>query len=117
MVVNILLNNILIQRRLISDEQKWEDRKIVRTDTDEITIGTEHWVSDEWRDKGRVAGAKLKPDLVWLRRENGGQLKKVVVDVKVTSTEKMNDKFKKKDDKYRKWTTQEARERRKWAWR
>ena len=73
MVVNILLNNILIQRRLISHEQKWEDRKIVRTDTDEITIGTEHWRSEEWKNKGRVAGAKLKPDLVWLRRENGGQ--------------------------------------------
>ena len=40
-----------------------------------------------------------------LRRENGGQWKKVVVDVTVTSTDKMNDEFKKKDDKYREWTT------------
>ena len=48
--------------------------------------------------KGRVAGAKLKPDLVWLRRDSGDDWKKVVVDVKITSTDKMNDEFKKKDD-------------------
>ena len=29
---------------------------MVRTDTDEITIGTEHWRSDEWKEKGRVSG-------------------------------------------------------------
>ena len=110
-VVNILLNNVLIKRKLISHEQKWEERKTVRSQNDEITIGTEHWRSDEWKEKGRVAGAKLKPDLVWLWRENGGQWKKVVVDVKVTSTDKMNDEFKKKDEKYRKWTTQETREK------
>ena len=46
-VVNILLNNILIQRGLISHEQKWDDRKMVRSKNDEITIGTEHWRSDE----------------------------------------------------------------------
>ena len=63
-VVNILLNNILKQRGLIAHEQRWEDRKMVKTPTDEITIGTEHWRSDEWKSKGRVAGAKLKPDLV-----------------------------------------------------
>ena len=45
-VVNILLNNILNQRGLIAHEQKWEERKMVRTDTDEITIWTEHWQSD-----------------------------------------------------------------------
>ena len=56
-VVNILLNNILVKRGLVSHEQKWEDRKMVRTGRDEITIGTEHWRSDEWRSKGRVAGA------------------------------------------------------------
>ena len=94
-VVNILLNNILVQRGLITHEQKWEDRKIVRTARDEITIGTEHWRSDERREKGRVAGAKLKPDLVLLRRGNGGPWKKVVVDVKVTSTDRMNEAFKK----------------------
>ena len=110
-VVNILLNNILKQRRLITHEQRWEERKTVRTPTDEITIGTEHWVSEEWKEKGRVAGAKLKPDLVWLRRDPGDQWRKVVVDVKITSTEKMNDEFKKKDDKYRVWTTQETREK------
>ena len=59
-VVNILLNNILIQRRLISHEQKWEERKTVRSQNDEITIGTEHWVSDEWKEKGRVAGSKAE---------------------------------------------------------
>ena len=84
---------------------------MVRTANDEITIGTEHWRSDEWREKGRVAGAKLKPDLAWLRREDGGLWKKVVVDVKITSTDKMNDAFKEKDDKYREWTTQETREK------
>ena len=76
-VVNILLNNILVRRKLITHEQNWDDRKMVRTETDEITIGTEHWRSDEWKEKGRVAGAKLKPDLVWLRREKGGQWKKL----------------------------------------
>ena len=38
------------------------------------------------------------------RQENGGEWKKVVVDVKVTSTDKMNDAFKEKDEKYREWT-------------
>ena len=97
-VVNILLNKILFQRGLISHEQKWEDRKMVRTARDEITVGTEHWRTDEWRTKGRVAGAKLKPDLVWLRRDSGDQWRKVVVDVKITSTGKMNEAFKEKDD-------------------
>ena len=41
----------------------------------------------------------------------GGQWRKVVVDVKVTSTDKMNEAFKEKDDKYREWTTQETREK------
>ena len=34
----------------------------------------------------------------------------VVVDVKVTSTDKMNEAFKEKDDKYREWTSKETRE-------
>ena len=110
-VVNILLNNILLKRGLISPEQRWEDRKMVRTPHDEITIGTEHWRSDDWKGKGRVPGAKLKPDLVWLRRDSGEQWRKVVVDVKVTSTEKMNEAFREKDDKYRVWATQETREK------
>ena len=42
LVVNILLNNILVQRGLTTHEQKWDDRKMVRTPTDEITIGTEN---------------------------------------------------------------------------
>ena len=45
-VVNILLNNILTQRGLVTHEQRWEDRMMVRTARDEITIGTEHWRSD-----------------------------------------------------------------------
>ena len=110
-VVNILLNNILIQRGLALHEQKWDDRKMVRTNADEITIGTEHWRSDEMMEKGRVAGAKLKPDLVWLRRDSGGDWRKVVVDVKVTSTDKMNEAFREKDDKYREWATRETREK------
>ena len=110
-VVNILLNNILIQRGLITHEQKWEDRKTVRTPRDEITVGTEHVRSDEWKDRGRVAGARIKPDLVWLRRDDGGQWTKVVVDVKVTSTEDMEKAFKEKDEKYREWTTRDTREK------
>ena len=110
-VVNILLNNILIQRGLITHEQRWEERKMVRTANDEITIGTEHWRSDECKQRGRVAGAKLKPDLVWLRCDSGAQWRKVVVDVKVTSTDKMNDAFKEKDEKYREWATKETREK------
>ena len=109
-VVNTLLNNILVQRGLITNEQKWEEMKTVRTARDEITVGTEHPRSDEWKGKGRVAGAMLKPDLVWLRRDQGGQWRKVVVDVKVTSTDKMNEAFKEKDDKYREWATKETRE-------
>ena len=50
-VVNILLNNILVWRKLISHEQRWEDRKMVRTPMDEITIGTEHWRADEWKER------------------------------------------------------------------
>ena len=109
-VVNIILNNILIQRGLIANEQKWEERKAVRTPNAEITVGTEHARSDEWKAKGRVAGARLKPDLVWLRRDPGGEWREVVVDVKVTSTDKMNEAFKEKDDKYRVWATHETRE-------
>ena len=110
-VVNILLNNILIPRGLISHEQKWEDRKTVRTAKDEITIGTEHSRSDEWKGKGRVAGARLKPDLVWLRRDSGSDWRKVVVDVKITSTDSLNKAFKEKDEKYREWATLETREK------
>ena len=62
------------------------------------------------RDKGRVAGTKLKPDLVWLRRDAGGDWRKVVVDVKVTSTDKMSEAFKEKDEKYRDWATKETLE-------
>ena len=110
-VLNILLNNILIQIGLISYEQKWDDRKTVRTRKDEITVGTEHLRSDEWKDKGRIAGAKLKPDLVWLQRDSGGQWwRKVVVDVKITSTDDMNKSFKEKDEKFRVWATHETRE-------
>ena len=35
----------------------------------------------------------------------------MVVDVKITSTDKMNEAFKEKDEKDRLWTTQETREK------
>ena len=92
-VVNILLNNILFQRGLISHEQKLEEMKTIRTASDEITVGTEHPRSDEWKERGRVIGARLKPDLVWLRRDQGCLWRKVVVDVKITSTDSMNESF------------------------
>ena len=63
---------------------------------DFLTIGTEHWRSNEWKEKGRVAGAKLKPDLVWLWKDAGDMWRKVVVDVKVTSTEDLNKAFQEK---------------------
>lgn len=110
-VVNILLNNVLIQRGLIAHEHEWDERKMVRTARDEITVGTEHRVTDEWKQKGRVTGAKLKPDFVWLRRDSGDEWRKVVVDVQVTSTDRMNQAFKEKDEKYRSWTTLETREK------
>ena len=101
----------LIQRVLISHEQKWEDLKTVKTPRDVIIVGTEHPRSEEWKGKGRVAGARLKPDLVWLRRDTGGQWRKVVVDVKVTSTDKLNEAFQEKDEKFRDWTMKETREK------
>ena len=110
-VLNILLNNILVQRGLISHE-KWEDKTIARTSNDETIGGTKHLRYDEWQEEGRVAGAKLKPELVWLMRDSGGQRRKVGVDVKVTSTDKMNEAFRGKDDKYREWATKETREKR-----
>ena len=79
-MVNILLDNVLMQRGLTTHEQKWDDQKMVKTARDEITIGTEHPRSDEWKEKGRVAGAKLKLDLVWLRCDAGDDWRKVVVD-------------------------------------
>ena len=54
-VLNILLNNIIIQRGLTTHEQKWEDRKTVKIANDEITVGTEHVRSNEWKEKGLVA--------------------------------------------------------------
>ena len=82
-----------------------------RTANDEITIGTEHWRSDEWFEDGRVTGAKLKSDLVWLRRDSGGDWRKVVVDVKIASTDKMNEAFNEKDEKYLEWATRETLEK------
>ena len=50
-------------------------------------------------------------DLVWLCRDSGDQWRKVVVDEKITSTDKMNESFKEKDEKYRVWATHETREK------
>ena len=69
-VVNIHLNNILMQRGLVTHEQKWDDRKTVRTAHDEITVGTELRRSDEWI-KRPIAGTRQKADLVWLRCDSG----------------------------------------------
>ena len=52
-----------------------------------------------WKERRRVTGAKLKPDLVWLWRDSGGHWRKAVVEAKVTSTVQMNDAFKEKDDR------------------
>ena len=60
----------------------------MRSENDEATVGTEHWRSDEWKAKGGVTGSQLKPDLIWLRRDSGGDWRKVVVGVKVISTDK-----------------------------
>ena len=109
--VNILLNAILKQRGLVSHEQRWEDRKTVRSTSDEITVGTEHVRSGEWKERGRVLGAKLKPDLLWLRRDLDGQWEKVVVDVQIASTDSLNKAFKEKDEKYRVWATKETQEK------
>ena len=37
--VNILMNNILIERGSITQEQRWEDMKMVRTDTMRSPLG------------------------------------------------------------------------------
>ena len=73
---------------------------MVRTARDVITVGTEHWRSAEWKTKERVSGAKLKPDLVWLRRDSGEQWRKDLVDVKETSTDLMSEAFRENDEKY-----------------
>ena len=46
---------------------------------------------------------------MWLRRDSGGEWRKVGVDVKDTSTDIMNEAFKEKDEKYRVWATRETR--------
>ena len=69
----------------------------MRSARDEITVGTEYWRSAEWKEKGRVSGAKLKPDLVWLRCDSDDEWENVVVVVKVSSTNKMNEAFKEKE--------------------
>ena len=43
----------------------------MKTALDEITVVTEHPLPDEWSGRGRVIGARMKPDLMWLRREAG----------------------------------------------
>ena len=39
--MNVLLNNNIRQRGLITHEQPWVDRKTVMSARDEITVGTE----------------------------------------------------------------------------
>ena len=47
---------------------------------------------------------------MWPRRVSGEEWRKFVVDVKITSTDKMNDACKEKDEKYQDWATRETRE-------
>ena len=54
-VVNTLFNNILVQRWLIANEPKLDDRTTMRTPHDEITVGTEHLIPM----RGRLKGALL----------------------------------------------------------
>ena len=81
---------------------------MVKTSRDESTVGTEHWLSEDWKQQGHVADSSLKPDLVWLGREAGGQWEMVVVNVKVTSTDDLNKAFKEKDDKNPELATKET---------
>ena len=60
------------------------------------------------KNKGRVAGATLNRDLVRLRREAEGEWRNVVVDVKITSADKMNETFVENDEKCRQSTTKET---------
>ena len=107
-IVTFLLNNILIQRGLIAHEQVGRPE-----DGEDPQRRYHHWNRAlsvrgvEWQS----LGSKLKPDLVWLRRDSDGQWTKAVVDVKITSTDKLNDAYKEKDDKYRVWATCETREK------
>ena len=57
-------------------------------------------MSDDWRERGRVAGAKLKSGMVLLRRDAGEQWRNAVVDMMVTSTYGLNESFKEKDNNY-----------------
>ena len=87
--------------------------KMVRAANDEITVGTEHWRSDEWKEMA-VFKEKLKPDPVWLRRDSRAEWRKVVVDVMVTSTDKMSKAFKERDGDILSGR-QRRRWRRRWA--
>ena len=51
---------------MIAHEQKLDDRKMVITTMDKITVWMEYLRSDEWKGKGRVSGAKLKQDFMRL---------------------------------------------------
>ena len=66
-----------------------------------------------WKKKDSVVGVSLKPNLVWQHLVSTGQWKKVVVDVKVTSTEDMGKAFKEKDEKSSEWVTRKL-ERGRW---
>ena len=67
--------------------------------------------------KGPVSRAKLKPDLVWLRRDDGDGWKKVVVDVKITSTDDTNETFRETDENIESGRPHRNRERRRWQQR
>ena len=47
------------------------------------------------RRKGRITEAKRKPGSVWIRREDDDEMRKVVMDVKITSTDNRTKHFNK----------------------
>ena len=45
---------------MIAHEQKWEDRKMVKTTRDAMAIGAEHWRSEECKVKGTCGWGKAE---------------------------------------------------------
>ena len=51
--------------------------------------------------QGPRGRSEVETRLLWLRCDSEGHWRKVVVDVKITTTDKMNEAFKEKDEKCR----------------
>ena len=108
--VNILLNNILVQRGFVTNEQKWEDRKIVRTAKDEISVGTEHWRSEEMKDNWLISGIKQRQDLFDIVLTLDA-MEEGFFDVIDTSAKEMRNVFSENDENKGKQTTTETCEK------